>query len=121
MQGSANAHSCCSRQACKAEETPTAPGAAPGAPATAKTPWRTPPPVFDEAETPAAAAGWQELCGGDGEGAPRFVQLAILRWAGHMMLRRPGDQASNLSRCATKHVCSRQDEDTGAAPHALLI
>jgi len=61
------------RQACNAEQTPAARGAAAGAPAAAKTPWRTPPPVFDEAETPAAAAGWQELCGGDGEGAPGVV------------------------------------------------
>ena len=37
-----------------------------------KTPWRTPPPVFAEAATPAtaiAASGWQELCGAADEGA----------------------------------------------------
>ncbi|KAK9841868.1 hypothetical protein WJX81_008187 [Elliptochloris bilobata] len=54
-----------------AEATPAVAGAAGSAPSAAKTPWRTPPPVFDEAETPAAASGWQELCGADedGEGA----------------------------------------------------
>ena len=37
-----------------------------------KTPWRTPPPVFAEAATPAtaiAASGWQELCGAAEQGA----------------------------------------------------
>ena len=52
--------------------TPAAAGAAPDPNPPAKTPWRTPPPVFDDAETPAAASGWQELCGADedAEGAP---------------------------------------------------
>ena len=38
----------------------------------AKTPWRTPPPVFAEAATPntaIAASGWQELCGAADQGA----------------------------------------------------
>ena len=57
--------------------TPAAAGAAPDPNPPAKTPWRTPPPVFDDAETPAAASGWQELCGADEDaegarGGPRY-------------------------------------------------
>ena len=58
-----------------ADGTPAAGGAAGAiAPDAAKTPWRTPPPVFEEAETPVAASGWQELCTGGEDGAQGIVQ-----------------------------------------------
>ena len=72
-----------SMQAQGAMATPAAGGAAPNPNPPAKTPWRTPPPVFDEADTPAAASGWQELCGADeaADGARRGACCAHLAMA----------------------------------------